>query len=264
MRALLRRLFAGLFIATLAASPVYAASSLSLLTGPQPAADLTTIINDLIVDINASGPFTGTVSGPETVSYTSDSATPGTVRAITGSVTVGADLSMTSGNLVGARGDLTVGSGETAGGTAYLYALQGKLIGGGTFASGLNAAAAVAQWDFSTGTYTSGIVSGLWIDAGASASASAQSTSFGGASQLLRMTNTTNAGAAKTTQLIDIYANSDTFMALGAPADTIAYIAAAGTGSGSCAETGGMVATKVIHITVSGVDYWIPLCDSNS
>lgn len=38
----------------------------------------------------------------------------------------------------------------------------------------------------------------------------------------------------------------------------------AGTGAGSCALAGGMIAAKVLKVSVGGTDYWLPLCSSNS
>lgn len=40
--------------------------------------------------------------------------------------------------------------------------------------------------------------------------------------------------------------------------------ATAGTGGSSCGASGGAVAAKVLKISVGGVDYWLPLCSSNS
>ena len=234
---------------------------------------ITTIAGTEILTLQNAGPYPVGITAANFLAggttplksvYTSTSATPGTVRDIWGTAKVGAALSMTSGNLVGVRGEQDLPSGTTAGTSAFLYGAQGKLVGGGTYASGLNACGVCAQWDFSTGTYTAGTVSVAWLDAGASASASAQSTSFGGDSHILRMTNTTNAGAALTTDIIYAYANSNYFMTLGAPANTINYFATAGTGGTSCGVSTGAVAAKVLKISVGGVDYWIPLCSSNS
>jgi hypothetical protein len=259
MNAFARRLLVGLAILLSVSLPVMAAP-LALLTGPQPAGDLASILNTLITNINASSPYTGAFTVPITDTYTSGSATPGTVRAITGSASVGSALTMTSGNLVGARGDVTIPSGTTVGNSTYLYGVQGKAIGGGTLNG--NIAGVVGQWDYSTGTFASGINSVIWADAGSSASASAAATDFGGHSQLLRLTNTT---AALTSQVIDIYANANYFMSIGAPAATAAYFQTAGTAGTSCGVSGGAVAAKVLEIVgPDGNDYWIPLCDSNS
>lgn len=241
---------------------------------------LTTLTDAYLVNITTTGALNNNTtlltlksyilgsSTPVTVpiasAYSTTSATPGTIRDIYGKISIGAALSMTSGNIVGVRGEVNVPSGTTAGSTAFLYGAQGKWIGGGTTASGLNMTGVLAQVDASAGTYTAGTLTGLWIDMGASASASAESTSFGGASSLLRMTNTTNAGAAKTTQVMDIFANSPLFMAIDGPASTVDYFITAGTGGTSCGVSTGAVAAKVLKITVSGTAYYIPLCSSNS
>jgi hypothetical protein len=227
-------------------------------TGPQNAAISATNIQKFVLGSGTAG------TTPIASVYTSTSATPGTVRDIWGTAKVGTGLTMTSGNLVGVRGEVDIPSGTTAGTSAFLYGAQGKWIGGGTTASGLNMTGVFAQVDASVGTYTAGTLSGLWVDMGASASSSAQSTSFGGASSIVRMTNTTNAGAALTTQVFDIYANSNYFMALGGPGGTVNYFATAGTGGSSCGVATGAVAAKVLKISVNGTDYWIPLCSSNS
>ena len=206
----------------------------------------------ILVDTNNNVWFPAGILG----NYTSKVAAPGTNRAITGAAAIG-PTAMTSGNLVGVRGSLSVPSGSTSGNAAdYLYGVQGKFIGGGTITDG-NLCGLCGQVDASAGTYTAGVLSGLWVDMGASASASAQSTSFGGASQLIRLTNTTNAGAALTSQIFDIYANSNLFMQIGAPASTVNYFQSTTT---SCGSGGAVTAAKALAITVNGVNYFIPLC----
>jgi hypothetical protein len=46
--------------------------------------------------------------------------------------------------------------------------------------------------------------------------------------------------------------------------DTSAMFVNAGTGAQSCGVSTGAVANKVLKITVGGVNYWLPLCSSNS
>jgi len=191
-------------------------------------------------------------------------AAPATTRAMYGGITLVSGINMTSGNIAGSRGSATIPSGTTVSNSAaYVYGGQGKLIGGGTI-SNMNGCGLCAQWDFSSGTYSGGTISGLWIDAGTSASASAQSTSFGGDSHLLRITNTTNSGAALTSDIMEIDANSNLFMTLLAPQGVVNYSAVGGAGANSCAKTGGAVCAKALHIQLNGVDYWLPLYSSNS
>jgi hypothetical protein len=184
-----------------------------------------------------------------TGSYTSTSATPGTNRAILGQNTVGAGLTMTSGNLVGVRGNVTVPSGTTVNGTSYLYGAQGKFTGGGTVVSPANITGLLGQLDVSTGTYTSGVVSAGWFDMGATASASAISTGLGTA-QILRLTNTT---AAVIPQAIYIEALSTNMLEVHSTGAGEAWHPVACTPGAVTGATGGL------RITIDGVTKWIPL-----
>lgn len=74
-------------------------------------------------------PSFNTLTGPLNVSQTNGSATPGTVRDIYG--LIGTGVSLTSGNLVGARGEVNITDGNNIGGGApvFLYGVQGKVVG---------------------------------------------------------------------------------------------------------------------------------------
>jgi len=110
-----------------------------------------------VINVEAGGSIAG--AGVSLLTYTAASATPGTVRAVTGAAVTYA--TMTSGNLVGARGSITIPAGGAVSGTAYLYGVQGKAITGtGSFA-GSALAGVYGQLDVSGGTITSGNVAAV-------------------------------------------------------------------------------------------------------
>ena len=186
---------------------------------------------------------------PLYVSLATTSATPPTTRAIRGEMSVGAGITMTSGNIVGVRGAVNVPSGTTVNGTSYLYGAQGKFVGGGTIVSPANIAGLVGQLDVSTGTYTSGVISAGWFDMGATASASAISTGLGTA-QIIRLTNTT---AAVIPQAIYIESYSTNMMEVHSTGEGEAWHSASCTPGAVTGATGGL------RITIDGVTKWIPL-----
>ena len=223
--------------------------------------------NQYITTTNLLGSGGTPGSVPIYVSVATISATPSptTERAIRGEMSVGVSISGSSTyNLVGTRGGVTVPSGITVNDySTYLYGLQGKLIVGGTLTAS-NSYGLVGQWDISTATLASSgnSMAVIWGDAGASSSASANSNLPTNDSSMLRLTNTTS---AKTASISEIIADSALFMVLGINGGGLpSYVATAGTGGTSCGVSTGAVAAKVIHITVNSVDYWIPLCSSNS
>ncbi len=144
---------------------------------------------------------TFTIMGTQTSTATVSTAALGTVRAVYGKV-IGSAASITEGNIVGVRGEASIPSGKTIAGGAYLYGVQGKL----TFAGTMNHAdsrlcAVLAQLDISSGTYTAGQISALWVDAGATGVAG----SLGGQFNLVRITNTT---ASVPNSVVYVYAEA--------------------------------------------------------
>ena len=219
---------------------------------------LTSLTGSELIAVQATGPQSSVVSvktllagstTPLASTYTSTSATPGTVRDIWGTAKIGSALTMTSGNLVGVRGEVDVPAGTTVNGASYLYGAQGRFIGGGTVVSPANIAGLVGQLDVSTGTYTSGVISAGWLDMGATASASAISTGLGTA-QILRLTNTT---AAVIPQAIYIESYSTNMMELHSTGEGEAWHPVACTPGAVTGATGGL------RITIDGVTKWIPL-----
>ena len=260
---MMKKLLSAVCLATmLFAAPAFAqVTTIPLLTGPIPASDIVSALNGLIVQLNASAPF----QGANTI--TAANATPGTVRALTGNARVGTGVTMggsSTNNLVGVRGAMTVPSGTTVNNyNDYLYGVQGKLIVGGTLTAS-NSYGVVGQWDISAATLAASgnSMAVIWGDAGATSSSSANSNLAGNDSSMLRLTNTTS---AKTASIVESIADSALFAVLGINGGGLpTYVATAGTGGTSCGVSTGAVASKVIHITVNSVDYWIPLCSSNS
>lgn len=155
----------------------------------------------------------------------------GTVRNVYGKIT-GSATGITSGNIVGVRGEANL-TGTVTGG-AFIYGTQGKLIVTGTMNhADSRLTAMIAQLDISAGTYTTGQLSALWVDAGATASASAVSTKGGGQFNLLRITNTT---AASSNSAILVYADADYLFDLGGPGGNADWFDA---GTGATASVSG-------------------------
>lgn len=162
----------------------------------------------------------GVISQTETTAATALSNTYGTVSNITASAT-----GIVSGNLRGARAVATL-SGTVTGG-AYVMGGQDKLIVTGTMNhADSRLAAGFSQLDISQGTYTTGQLSGLWVDCGSTASASAVSTKGGGQFNILRLTNTT---AALNNSLVYGYADADFLLDLGGPGGNADWFSETGT-----------------------------------
>lgn len=179
-------------------------------------------------DIELSGSLTS--SGAQTNTVTVATTALGTVRAVYGNAVASASA-IASGNLVGSRGSVTLSGTITAGG-AFLYGAQGKLIVSGTMNhADSRLCGAIAQLDISAGTYTAGQLSALWVDAGATASASAVSTKGGGQFNLIRITNTT---AANANAVIFAYAEADYLFDLGGPGGNADWFDAGTGASANC------------------------------
>lgn len=125
---------------------------------------------------------------------------------------------LTTGNLVGIRGHCTipVGTDVTAG--AFCFGGQHKLTLAGTQThADSRLAGGFVQVDGSAGTFVGGQFSGLWVDMGATASATAASTKWGGQGNILRLSNTT---AAPVNSGIYLHTDADYFLDLSAPGGT--------------------------------------------
>jgi hypothetical protein len=196
---------------------------------------------------------TATLQGPVLVTDTLASATPGTVRALIGSITN--STLMTSGNIVGVRGVATyVGA---SGG--FIYGTQGKVICTGALTSSEWSAGLFGQLDVSAATINGGQISAIWADWGATG---ATATSMTGA-RLYAGTNTT---ANILNAQMYLYGPATNFLELddNSGAYGATYFVAAGTSSGSAGDTSKCNASKVLKITMNGTNYWLPLFASNS
>jgi hypothetical protein len=164
--------------------------------------------------------------------------------------------SITSGNLVGVRAHAIVPTGTTIDGGAFVIGGQAKLTFSGTAVmnhADCRVAGGFSQLDCSSGTYTTGQLSGHWVDMGASASASAVSTKFGGQGNILRLTNTTS---ANTNAIIYSYGDADYWMDIGAPGGTSDYFV---VGSEAPGTAGGY-----LKLLVAGETKYIALFDATS
>jgi|SRR5580658_192665 hypothetical protein len=203
-----------------------------------------TLTQSFISTINNAGQI---ISAIET------SATPGTVRALTGKITETATV-MTSGNIVGLRGEADM-VGASGG---FVYGVQGKVIPTGTLSSSVWVAGVFGQFDLSHATITTGQLAAVWADYGTTATAG----TYTGA-RLYAGTNTTAAilnsnlylyGAAT-----NIFEFDDNNGLSGAT-----YFQTAGTGANSAGASSYAAGTKVLQISVNGTNYWLKCFTSNS
>lgn len=197
--------------------------------------------------------ITSTSTTGQTISATTSSATPGTIRAVRGLMTGTASVE-TSGNLVGVRGEVDM-VGASGG---FFYGAQGKVIPTGTLSGSAWVAGVFGQFDLSGATLTSAQTATIWGDYGTTATAGTYSGARG-----IAMTNTT---AAKLNSQVYLYGGATNLLELvdnnGLVGAT--YFVAAGTTGGSAGDTNKCNASKVLKITVNGTDYWLPLFASNS
>lgn len=198
--------------------------NLALLTGPQDPSQFNATINQLIEDINDA--LSGISNQTLKIVDVLTSLTPGNVYTMYGVATLMAGTT-TSGSVAGVRGEANMPSGTTIGGGLFFFGARGKFIGGGTMNhADCRVAGMFAQLDISAGTYTTGQLSGLWVDMGATASASAVSTQGGGQCNILRLQNTT---AMKCNAGIYLYTDADYAFDLGSPGGSADYYDITGT-----------------------------------
>jgi hypothetical protein len=188
---------------------------------------------------------TSSINGFE-ATMTGGSATPGTIRAIVGSATT--YTSMTSGNIVGARGQVTFGGNVT--GTAFAYGAQGKIISGAnTIDVGSSMVYGVmGQLDLSGTTVTNGYVAAVGADIFGVTSGTVAADLFYGQ----------HAAGGTINSMFRAYGTASYVFQFDAPGAVA--VSTAGTGAGECAQTGGVVFAKAIPIKVDGTNYWIPIC----
>jgi len=221
-------------------NPVFSGSTVTLVATPvanEPSAEV-------ILNTSVNG---------QTITSPNASATPGTLRAIRGLVTDSIAV-ITSGNLVGVRGEADI-VGASGG---FVYGVQGKVIPTGTISGSVWVAGVFGQFDLSSATVTTGQLACIWGDMGVTATSGTYAGLRG-----IAMTNTT---AAICNAQVYLYGGATNFLELvdnnGVVGAT--YFVAAGTSGGSAGDAAHCAASKVLKITVNGVDYWLPLFASNS
>lgn len=175
-------------------------------------------------------------ASPAVFAAATSSATPGTIRAITGKITETATV-LTSGNLVGVRGEVDyVGA---SGG--FLYGVQGKLLPTGTLSGSSWNAAVFGQLDWHAATLNAGQMACIWADMGATSGTATDVTG-------LRMFAGTNTTAATANSMIYLYGMATNLFELSGSSST--YISSGGSGAPS-----GTV--HKIAITIDGVTNYI-------
>lgn len=184
----------------------------------------------------AAGGGSGTSTTPQLTSVSTSSATPGTIRAITGTNTNVA-ATMTSGNLAGVRGavDLVGASG------GFVYGVQGKVIPTGSLSGSVWAPAVFGQYDLSGATINGGQIAAVWGDMGATGGTFTNVTGarlFAGTNTIASLTlNSMIYLYGKATNLFELSGSSGTYITAGAA-----------TPSGDL---------KKIAITIDGVVHYI-------
>lgn len=188
----------------------------------------------------------------QTISATTSSATPGTIRAVVGSMT-GSATTMTSGNLVGVRGVATV-VGASGG---FIYGTQGKIIATGTLSGSTWSAAVFGQFDISAATINAGQCSALWGDWGATG---ATATDLSGCRGIAFTNTTSNVLNAQDYR----YGNATYLVELAGAGGTLNYYENAGTSAGSAGDATHCAAQKILKIEINGVAAYIPVFTQNT
>lgn len=191
---------------------------------------------------------------PISMSGTTASATPGTIRAFV-SIMNGTATTMTSGNIVGVRGAVQyVGA---SGG--FVYGVQGKIIPTGTLSGSSWNAGLFGQLDISGATVNAGQMAPIWGDYGATSGTLTNQTGLYG----IAMTNTT---AAVLAGQLYLYGGATNLMLLSTNAGLsgVTYFKNAGVSAGSWGNATPPTPTKVLQISVDGVLYYLPLVAQNT
>lgn len=199
--------------------------------------------SSLIVNSNNAG---------QTISGTTASATPGTLRSLVGKMT-GSNATITSGNLVGTRGEVDM-VGASGG---FFYGAQGKVIPTGTLSGSSWTAGVFGQFDISAATINAGQTAALWGDYGATSGTISNASGMRGVS----MTNTT---AAVLNAQDYRYGNATYLLELAGAGGTLNYYAAAGTSAGSAGDAAHCAAQQVLKIEINGVAAYIPVFTQNT
>lgn len=192
------------------------------------------------------------VTTGQTISASTSSATPGTIRSVTGKITQTA-TTMTSGNIVGTRGEVdAVGA---SGG--FMYGTQGKVIATGTFSGSVWVAGLFGQFDISNATINAAQFASIWGDWGATG---ATATSLTGCRGIAFTNTTSNVLNAQDYR----YGNATYLQELAGAGGTLNYYASAGTSAGSAGDSTHCAAQKVLKILINGVAAYIPVFTQNT
>lgn len=212
---------------------------------------LPTVANDIAVFANSSGQIMD--GGPANTSTTTSSATPGTIRALKGVIN-GTATTMTTGNLVGARGEADV-VGASGG---FIYGVQGKVIPTGTLSGSSWTAGVFAQFDLShPAVINGGQLAAVWGDWGATGGTATDLSGCRG----FAFTNTT----ANVLNSQDYrYGNATYLLELAGAGGTLNYYLSAGTSAGSAGDASHCAAQQVIKIEINGVAAYIPVFTQNT
>ncbi len=196
----------------------------------------------LMVDsgIPATSLILNSVAGGQSIAASSASATPGTIRAIKGLMTLSnATYANTTNSVAGVRGEVDM-VGASSG---YVYGVQGKVIPTGTLSGSIWAPAVFGQYDLSSATLNAGQIAAVWGDMGATGGTFTDVTGA-------RMFAGTNTIASLTLNAMDYrYGKASNLFELAGDAGTYITSGGAGTLSGTI---------KKIAITIDGVQYYIP------
>lgn len=236
---------------------VTASSSTSVTTASM---GLTTSIGTAnIVDDAVTGPKLNdamALDAPIVFSQSTSSASPGTLRNLTGQLTLSATTyANSSSSVVGLRGEVDyVGSSS-----GYIYGVQGKIIPTGTLSGSCWNIGVYGQLDISAATINAGQIAPIWGDYGATSGTLTDQTGCYG----IAMTNTT---AVVTQGQIYLYGGSQNLLLLetNAGLSGVTYFKNAGTGSGSWGNATPPTPSKVLKISVDGTAYYLPLVAQNT
>jgi len=203
----------------------------------------------------------GSSASPLSNTVEENVAAPATTRAIYGKMNVDYQGTVTvagGGSLAGVRGEVDVASGTTAS-DGFYYGAQGKAIVAGTMSevSATRICGVLGQLDASAGTITSGQLSAVWADMGATAPSGGWDTE----TFIVRAENTTSQAVeghlfsyGKATYWAQIDDNNH----------GSGFVKTAGTGGSSAGNTTHCNAPYVLACYINGAAAYIPFFTSNS
>jgi hypothetical protein len=186
-------------------------------------------------------PITISTAGSGFDIYERVSATSGTHRGMIVDVVLsGASISTSNYTI---RGHCQLLS-NTVAGASYLAGVQGKFtLGGGTINhADSRTCALLAQLDISSGTYTAGQISALWVDCGSSGNMGTGDGQF----NVVRISNTTT---TVPNAVMYVYSKGSYLFDLGAPSSTADWIASGAVGGSQ---------NMKLKINLNGTPYYIP------